>query len=231
MTTRRFVLALLFLAVAGPRGVLAEGWTVDPDASVFAVLTRPAGPAARLAHPHLVVARGPRVELAFAAANPEATRFGLTVPVLALDADPAAERASLAPRLAELGVFDGELAPIDEGDRKKIRAAMLGAEQLFAERFPEVRAELLGVERRGGDGNARVALGWDARVRIEVRGEALEATFPLRWEIEDDVLTAEVVGEAKFTDFGIEPYSAVLGAIRNADLFHLYVRLVARRAD
>ena len=36
------------------------------------------------------------------------------------------------------------------------------------------------------------------------------------------------LAELRFTDFRIEPYSALLGAVRNADRFHLYVELVAR---
>jgi hypothetical protein len=108
---------------------------------------------------------------------------------------------------------------------------MLHARQLFAERFPEIRAQLVALAPRGGGrAGARVALGWDARLRLEVRGRTIERHFPARWELDGDELRAELLGELRFTDFGIEPYSALLGAIRNADLFHLYVELVARRA-
>jgi hypothetical protein len=218
------VLAAAAAAAAAP-AARAESWRVDEQRSTFAVLTHRAGPAARLAHEHLIVARGARVELEFDREAPETTRF----PVLALDADPTAERAALTPRLETLGVLAEPLAPIEEDDRGKIRKAMLAPDQLFADRHPEVRAELLALERRGGDGNARVALGWNARVRIEVRGVAVERDVPARWELVDGELRAELLAELAFTDFSIEPYSAVLGAIRNADLFHVYVELVAVR--
>jgi hypothetical protein len=235
MRRRLAILFVLFVslgAAAAPDVARAQGdWAVDADQSLFAVLIRPAGPAAKLAHPHLVVARGAEIGFTMEGERGESARFTFEAAVLSLDADPTAERQALAGRLAELAGLEEKLPPVDENDRKKIRKEMIGASQLAAERFPAVRAELLGVERRGGggDGGARVALGWNARVRIEVRGETIEKTFPLRWEIEGDRLTAEVLGEAKFTELGIEPYSAVLGAIRNADLFHFYVRLVARR--
>ena len=46
----------------------------------------------------------------------------------------------------------------------------------------------------------------------------------------DSIVTAEIFGEFRFKEFGIEPYSTMLGAIRNDDRFHLYVNTVARRA-
>jgi hypothetical protein len=43
-------------------------------------------------------------------------------------------------------------------------------------------------------------------------------------------LHAEALGELRFTEFGIEPYTAALGAVKNADQFHLWVDLVATPA-
>jgi hypothetical protein len=207
----------------------APDWRLDEERSSFVVLTHKAGIGARLGHDHLVVARGARTVLRFDPDRPQTTRFSFELPVLALDVDPQIERAALGERLKMLGVLEDELPPIEAKDRAKIRKAMLDARQLFAERFPEVRAELVALEHRSGEGNARVALGWDARVRIVLRGQAVERRFPARWELDGDELSVEILGELRFTEFGIEPYSALLGAIRNADLFHLYVSVVARR--
>jgi hypothetical protein len=225
----RLVSLLLAAALAAPAAAGAERWRVDLERSSFAVVTARAGVAARLAHDHLVVARGPRCELDFDPADPTATRLSCVQPVLALDADPAAERARLAPRLEVLGVRSGELPPVDDDDRAEIRAAMLAADQLFADRFPELRAELVSLVRRGGGDGARVALGWDARIRVKLRGETVETTAPARFEVDGDTLTAELVAQLRFTDFRIEPYSGVLGTVRVADPFHLYVELVAAR--
>lgn len=224
---------LVLAAVAGPAGAAADSapaWSVDPGRSFFAVLTRKAGPAARLAHDHLIVARAPRVELAFDPTVPESARLAFAVPVQSLDVDPAAERAARSARLVELGLLDAGLPPIDEGDRGKIRAAMLDDDQLDGARFPEVRAELVGLSRRGGGDGGRVPLSWEATVRLTVRGRTVEKKVPARWELVDGELRAEAVAEARFTEFGIEPYSAFLGAVRNADPFHFVVELVARPA-
>ncbi|KAB2949711.1 MAG: hypothetical protein F9K18_15190, partial [Thermoanaerobaculia bacterium] len=140
----------------------AEAWRIDPERSVFAVLTHRAGVAARLAHDHLIVARAPVVELDFDPARPEAARLAARVNVVALDVDPPAERAALSPRLIELGALSAALPGVDPDDREKVRKAMLGRGQMAPESFPEVGAELLALARRGGGGaGARVALGWD----------------------------------------------------------------------
>ena len=151
-------------------------------------------------------------------------------PLRADDVDPPAERKARSPRLFELGLLDADLPPVDEGDRGKVREAMLGEDQLDGARFPTVTAELIGLERRGGGADARVALGWDATVRLTVRGRTIEKKVPTRWELIDGELRAEAVAEARFSEFGIEPYSAFLGAVRNADRFHFVVELVARPA-
>ena len=211
----------------------AAEWRVDPQRSVFAVLTHRAGLAARLAHDHLVVATGVAATLDFDPARPEATRCAATANVLALEIDAPEERAALAPRLVELGALSAGLPPVDAGDRAKVRAAMLGRGQLDAEQFPELAGELVSLSPRGGGSGAagaRVALGWDARIRLTVRGRTLEKTVPVRWQVEGGELTAEALGDFRFTDFGITPYTAVLGAVRNEDLFQLYLRIVARPA-
>jgi polyisoprenoid-binding protein YceI len=224
--SRPFVLASALVLATGP--LAAAPWRVDPERTAFAVLTHRAGLGARLAHDHLVVARAPVATLDFDPARPQATRFSARVNVIALDVDPSEERAALSPRLIELGALSSPLPAVEPDDRGKVRKAMLTRDQMAPEEFPEVTAELVGLERRGGAQSARVALGWDARVRLTVRGRAVEKTLPARWEIQDGELAAEALGEFRFTEFGIEPYSTMLGAIRNDDRFHLYVALVAR---
>ncbi len=220
-------LALFALATAAPAAA-ADTWQVDPGRSLFAVLTHKAGIGARLAHDHLIVARGAKVALELDAAAPAGAKLSFQVPVLALEVDPAAERGRWSARLQELGVLAAPLPAVDEDDRAKVREAMLAPGQLAAERFPEIRAELVSIVRRGGAEGARVALGWDLKVRVTIRGKSVEKTVPARWELEDGELSAEALGELRFSEFGIEPYSAMLGAIRNDDLFHILVELVAR---
>jgi len=226
----RLVLALV-LALAGAATAAAATWQLDAERSVVAVLTHKAGVGAKLAHEHLVLAPLAGVALDFDPERPAATRVALAVRADALEIDAPAARQRWGRRLVELGALAGEgLKAVPEGDRKKVREAMLSPGQLDAAGFPEIRAELVALERRGGEAGARVALGWTARVRLTVRGRTIEKELATRWQVEAGELTAEALGEARFSELGIEPYSTLLGAIRNDDLFHLFVALAARPA-
>lgn len=250
MTGRRRVSALLFTflgaALVASRAQAVE-YTIDPGRSTFAVLTHKAGIAAGLAHDHLIVAGAPKVLLDFDPARPEATKFTFVVAVDALEVDAPAARAALQGRLRELGLQKDELPAVPDSDRRKVRAAMLGESQLDGSKFPEIRAEVLGLERSAAAkastasaaasavsaaaaASATAESGWTLVLRLTIRGQTLERRLAATWSETDGTLAAETYSELHFKDFGIEPYSTMLGAIRNDDRFHLYVSVVARRA-
>ena len=214
------------LAAVGARG--AE-YTIDPGRSTFAVLTHKAGIAAGLAHYHLIVATAPKVLLDFESEHPEATKCTFVVATEALEVDAPAARAALKGRLRELGLQKEDLPAVPDSDRKKVRAAMLGASQLDGAKFPEIRAEVLRLER-GGASAAGAEGAWNLLLRLTIRDRTLERKLAAVWSEKEDVLTAETFAELRFSDFGIQPYSTMLGAIRNDDRFHLYVNVVAHPA-
>ena len=224
---RRFLGLVLLVAATATTPLAAADYAVDADRSLFAVLTHRAGVASGLAHDHLIVARGASVGVALDPAAPDAARLTFSAQALSLDVDPAADRQSTGPRLRELGVLDRDFTAVEEKDRAKVRKAMLAPGQLHAERFPKIEATVAGLQRRGGEGE-RVALGWDAKVRVTIHGKTVERQVPARWDEKNGELTAEALGEYLFSEFGIEPYSAMFGAVQNADRFHVYVRLVAK---
>lgn len=230
--SRRCRLALFVtVALSLPAVALAADWRVDPEQSTFAVLTQREGLASGLAHDHLIIARTPDCRFSVDAASPENSSLRCRQEVAALDVDPAAERARLAGRLQQLGALSRDLPPLSDGDRADIRAAMLSADQLDAERFPRIEAELLGITPRKARDDLPGKFEWTARLRMDIHGRSLETTAPLRAELNSDELRAELLVAMRFSDFGIEPYSALLGAVRNADRFYLYVELVAHPAQ
>jgi polyisoprenoid-binding protein YceI len=220
---RTLTLALALVAAVSTAAGAAE-YRIDDAQSIFAILTHKAGIGSSLAHDHLIVAPKPAVRLDFDPASPETAKLDFSLPVSTLEIDAPEPRAAWKGRFKELGIQSGELPPVSESDRKKVREAMLGEGQLNAAKFPEIRAELLALERGKGEGKAIVKL------RITIRGKSVERQLPATWSEKDGTLTADVVGELRFTEFGIEPYSTLLGAIRNDDLIHLFVHAVARRA-
>lgn len=213
------LIAAALCAAAAPAAEL----TLDRERSVLAVLTHKAGIAKGLAHDHLITAPLDALRLELDPAAPEGARATLVLPVARLEIDHFAARAAWKGRLLELGVGPKELAPIAESDRIKVRQAMLADDQLDAERFPELHAELVGLSRAA---NPKGELDGVAKIRLTIRGKTIERDLAARWSVADGVLTAEALGELAFTDFGIEPYSGAFGAVRNEDRFHLYLKLV-----
>jgi len=226
MNGRRQAAAVLLAALGAAAAARASEYAIDPARSVFAVLTHKAGIGAGLAHDHLIVATQPVVALEFDPQAPEATKFTFTVAVEALDIDAPAPRAAWKDRFKALGIHSGDLPPVGDSDRRKVRTAMLGESQLDGAKFPEIRAEVLALARSEG----KEAAGWVVPVRLTIHGKTIERRLPATFRVADGVLSAEIVGELRFEEFGIEPYSTMLGAIRNDDRFHLYVSVVARPA-
>ena len=69
---------------------------------------------------------------------------------------------------------------------------------------------------------------WRIEAALTVRGEERATTLRARWELDDEgALTVQAAGEFHFTDFGIEPYSAFFGTVRNQDRFVLFMELRA----
>jgi polyisoprenoid-binding protein YceI len=226
MRTPLALYALLAALTAGSstRPARAEELRVDAAHSVFAVVTRKAGVAAAFAHDHLITAPRATVQLAFDAADPGATRATWSSSVESLEFDPPGPRARLEARLHEIGIGPADLPSVSATDRKKVREAALGKSQLDAAGFPELKAELLGLEPAT---KASGAFTWTAKLRFTVRGKSVEHPLTARFEDKGGKLTAEAYGDFLFSEFGIEPYSAALGAIRNEDRFFVYVALVA----
>lgn len=228
MRMRNHLRAVAATAVAVAAGfalqapALAGNYKIDAGRSVFAVLTHKAGLASGLAHDHLIVATAPAVELEFDPQRAEATKLTFAVAVEALEVDAPAARAALKGRLRELGLQADDLPAVPESDRRKVRAAMLGPSQLDGAKFPEIRAEVLRLER------VAESAPWNLVLRLTIRGRTLERRLAATWSEKDGTLAAETFTELHFKEFGIEPYSTMLGAIRNDDRFHLYVSVVAR---
>jgi len=217
-----------------------EAWELLPEESILAVVTRRAGPAARLAHDHLVVATGYRTILVFSRDAPEESRFSAELPTEGLVVDDPGEKDRWQGRLQDLGILDSPFGGTSPGDRDRIRMEMLARGQLDADGHPEIRVRLTTARPRDSDDPDMVPaervgdFPWVAEVELTVRGRTASTPVAARYEMTggdtgEARLRVEATGSLRFTELGIEPYSAFLGAVRNADRFHLYLMLEARR--
>jgi len=193
------------------------------DDSIFAVITHKAGFAAGLAHDHLVSADPQAVSLQFDAAAPTRTTMEFVVAAEELTVDDPELRGRWSPRLMELEILEESLGELPEKDRGKIRKAMLGTKQLAAEKFPKIEARIIGV------GAAAEPEGdffeYQVNLALTVHGKTVTRSVSAGFSVSDGRVTIEAFGSFRFTDFEIKPYSALLGAVKNQDDFHVYARL------
>ena len=224
-----YVLVIVWLLrLSIPCAHAAEPLEVDAGASVLAVVTHKGGFASGLAHNHLIAAGGYTARLDLDPENPAdlgAARFTLEAPVADLRVDEDPLRAATFPRLRALGILDAPFEELAEKDRRKIGDAMRGKSQLDGKTHPTITVRVLAVEQQATEIGGE-SFPWSARLAFTVHGVTVERAVPVRVAVAAGRVTLEAVGEFRFTDFGIKPYSAALGAVKNQDGFHLYARIV-----
>jgi hypothetical protein len=215
---------LMAVFLAAPLFAHAETFAIDRGESVFAIATQRAGIAGRMAHDHLVIAGQYEYELSVDEGAIEGISFSFTAKADDLAIDKAQDLERWWPRLREKGLVERDASSFSERERRDVREAMLGEDQLDASNHPEITAEVLEITANA-DGDQSHAI----RVAITVTGETVEYAFPATISLDDGALTLEAHAIAKFTDFGIRPYRAMLGAVRNQDAFIVYVQVKAAR--
>jgi hypothetical protein len=220
------VAVLLF---SGSGGFAGE-YRVIPEQSIFAVVTHKGGLAGRLAHDHFIATSNYEADLEFSESNPSATRFSIRFPAEELIVDDKALGEKWYPRLEALAVLDDPFREISAEDREKVRETMLGGKQLDAAKFPEISAEIALIEE-GAKELGTVPFSHRVTLALSVHGRTVEQPVWARYELVDDILKVEAVGAFRFRDFGIKPYSAMLGTVKVKDTFHLYVAMDAVPVD
>ncbi len=203
---------LLAVALGGapaPAQAAPRTYTIDVHTSSVMVLLYRQGLFALLAHDHVIVAEGFAGRVTADPADLAHTALQLTFPVPSLQVDPLAVRQEL-----------GLAGKLSLDDRKEIQANMLAPAQLDGVQYPRIVATLESVSGQLPDVMLTV------RVRIKKTEKVL--SIPAHVELAGD----EVRATGEFTllqsDFGVEPYSAVLGAIAVQDPARVRFRIVAR---
>lgn len=210
----------LSVAAAAQPATRAPQWSIDTNASLVAVVTHKEGLASGLAHEHLIVAPIEAIDLRFDPSEPETAAVGMDFEVMDLEVDDPERQQLWQQVLIETGVLAEPFADLSPKDRRKIRQSMLGPKQLDAEAHPTIRADVDRVRSDGGEASARLV--------FEVRGQSVERVVSFDAPLVDEgTLRITLTERFRFSDFGIRPYSALLGAIRVADEFDVVVRVVA----
>lgn len=188
---------------------LERKFSIVPMESRVVLLVARDGLLAILAHDHAMVAAEISGVIQFNIERPEKSSLRFSIPVKGIQVDPPAERKRL-----KLG---GELS---KGDVREIREIMLSPRVLDAARFPTV--EITSIAVSGTLGKLTLKL------KMRIRGVERVLSATARVTVIGDVLRAR--GEFSFlqTNFGIKPYSTLLGAIAVEDKIRIKFDVVAR---
>lgn len=229
--TRRAMRLLLLLLVPPllADAALAEGtdYQLERGASVFAIVTHRGGLAAALGHNHLIVAKAYSAQLSVQGLRPPQAAFRLRVPVSALaPADPRTA-ARLAPELKRLGLIEDGFPQLSEPNTRALLENLRSADQLDAQRYPEIAAVLRGLRAAPQQlGGRRFA--YTLELDLSVHGHTVPVHMAASIARDGERLHLFAVGEARFRQFGIEPYQAAFGALKVPDRFQLVASLYAR---
>ena len=206
---RAFLVAVCLVGLS----VHAAPWALDSKETALAVKTWKVGAAAALAHDHVVrAAKFSGSASLDEAGAPESLKLELTVDVNSLTPDEPEDRRT----------YHLPNTPVPENDRKKVKEHMLGDEQLDAAKFPNISFTVNKVYRE--ESGALQCLG-----KLTLHGVTKELLFPITVKSSEGKVEGDAQVKFKTSEFGVKPYSAALGLIRNKDEVELVVHVVLSR--
>jgi polyisoprenoid-binding protein YceI len=182
---------------------------LDARRSELVVRTWKEGIASGFAHNHVIRATDVEGQLTYSRDNLRASSLSVTVKVASLEVDEPALRARF-----------GEAQPVPEADRKKVTENMLAEGQLDAKKFPTVR--FVSKALKSAQEGKLIISG-----ELTLHGVTKSITLPVTVSTADGATTGEGKVRLRLSEYGIAPYSAALGMVKNKDEVELVLRLVA----
>ncbi len=197
-------------AAAAP-DVVAQGvrtYAIDGKKSVLAVQVFKAGAAAALAHDHVIHATAMSGSITVDAANPSLAKVEVTVPTKSLVNDDPKVRKQY-----------GVVTDISDDDKATVLEHMQAEGQLDIAKFPTITFVSTSAT---GSGNKLTLNG-----RLTLHGVTKDISLPIEATIKGNTIDGKGSVKLNTSDFGIQPYSAFFGAVKNKDGIVLHVHLVA----
>lgn len=187
----------------------AEVYHIVPAESQLRIRVWRSGPLAELGHNHVIVTSDieGRIWLHDRLAD---SGFELKVPIASLAVDRPQDRAE------EGKDFEGELS---DGARQGTRRHMLGKKALDAAQYPQISLRSIAVA--GPPWYPRIT------VRISLHGVSRDYVVPTAIVRQSDRLIATGGLRIRQSDFGITPYSVLVGGLRVADTIAVSFHFVA----
>jgi polyisoprenoid-binding protein YceI len=208
--TAAVALAAFMAAVAGPAvaqeipaavppvaaAPAAVTYTVDKASTWLWVLVRYDREAVMAGHDHVMRATETTGKITWNPADLSACKVELSFPVSSLKVDPPGARER-----------EGLEGTTSDGDKEKIAANMLGDRQLAAARHPTATFVSTACEASGD--KVKVS------GQLTLRGVAKAVSTTLKVSADATSFKAAGAFKVSHADFGFEPFTALLGALRN----------------
>lgn len=157
-------------------------------------------------HDHVVTPSNIKGTVTWNADDPSVCKVDIRFAVDALQVDPPGARARFD--------LEGETG---DGDRKSIKKNLSGRSQLDASSFPEITYSATKCEGTGDKVKVTGNLG--------IHGVTHPVTTTMRIDADASSFKARGTFQANHADFGMKPYTALLGALRNDELLKFQVNV------
>lgn len=189
-----------------PRSGETEGkvYVLDAAKSTIDIIVRRAGPLARLGHDHVIIARELQGYFLRAPTLADA-RAEIRFAVSDLEVDPPAARKR----------HNLSTDP-DADDIAATRRNML-EKVLDAGQWPYITARISDLAPAGDR--------YSGELSLQIHGKVTKGRESFEWEIESGVATVRGTMHMKQTEVGLEPFSALAGALRVADELEIHFEL------
>lgn len=185
----------------------AADFVVSPDKSYVDLRVYKAGIASALAHDHVMRAQKLAGTLNYDPADRGATRMSLVINARSIAVDPDAVRRQYG------------MDPLDPDDIEAIRENMESEEQLNVARYPQMKFVATSAEP--------TSTGARIKGDLTIRGVTRRVTVNAKIRLDGTQLRGNARLRIRHEDFGFEPFSAMLGAIRNQEKIDLIIVLNA----
>jgi polyisoprenoid-binding protein YceI len=199
----RSALLLGLLALGNPDvgGPKRSTYVLDPNASDLFVVVRKDTQTAlsTLGHDHVIRAGQLSGTVDFDPSAPKECKIDIIVPVAGLKAD--------EPQMRKKVGLEGQMS---EGNRADIEKDMRAEDQLDAARFPNITFKGTGCEAGAKDTV-------NVKGEITIHGKSMPVQVAMQYRFEGATLHARGRFNAKHADFGMKPYSAALGSLKNGE--------------
>lgn len=193
--------------------VAAERFVVDAAQSDLHWLVYKAGALARLGHNHTIAVGDLSGTVSVNRGDLPKSEFELEFAVANLVVDDPVLRATLGEEFASVPTAE---------DIAGTRGNMLGERVLDGEKHPRIRIV--------GSGPAALAGVQPLAVKVEMLGRVIDLTVPTEVTIEGDELRAKGEFELEHADIGMQPFTALAGALRVGETLSFRYDVTARRA-